>query len=123
MAIINRHEKCVGFTIFKYGQLRVEVWYCPSGYQIAEHSHPHEDIELMYIFGSTAFYRRDLNTGNVERADVGWRYWLHKFSVKAFHSHWFSVGRWPLIFINFQRFKKGYTPVSAARDFKLTKEV
>ena len=119
MAILNRYDSCRGLTLFKWGQLRVEVWYCPAGYTIIEHSHPSEDVELMYVFGSTTFYRRDIRDDKVESVKCGIKYLFRKFSVRFFHSHWFSVGRLPLIFINFQRFLPGNKPVSAAIDFKI----
>jgi len=124
MSIINRHECCWGLTLWKWKQLRVELWYCPSGYEIKEHSHPKENVELMYLFGSTTFYRRVLVAGKktekVEWAIMSKKFFGKTFSVKCFHSHWFTVGKWPLIFINIQRFLPGYKPESAAKDFVVT---
>jgi len=117
MSLINKHENCIGLTLFKWNQRRIEIWFCPSGYQIEEHSHPSEDVELVYIFGNTIFFRRNLLNGKYEE---GKPKFLQKFTVMHFHSHGFTVGRLPLIFINFQKFLNGYKPMSAAKDFLIT---
>lgn len=118
--IINRHEDCVGITLFKWGQRRIELWFCPSGYKIEEHSHPQEDVELMFLYGNTLFCRQKTDGKTPVESyyaqfpgDFG-----RVFTVKHDDSHWFNVGNKPLIFLNFQTFLKGYQPVSAATDFK-----
>ena len=118
MSVFNSYGPCRGITLFRYEQLRVELWYIPAGYDIVEHRHPKEDVELMYIFGSSAFFRRDIRVGMPEMFEPKFPRDLFKtFSVKHFHSHWFSVGKIPLVFINFQTFLAGNEPVSAADDF------
>lgn len=117
MAIFNRYESCRGFTIFKFKKFRIEIWYCPAKYEIIEHRHPEEDIELIFIFGQTVFSRRDINSGVIESLATSWKMFGRKFSVKHYHSHWFKVGRLPLIFINVQRFFNDYDVKSAAQDF------
>lgn len=117
--IFNKHEECRGITLFKFKQFRAEIWYCPAGYNIVEHSHPQEDVELLYIFGSTIFSRRDLRFE--DKRESAKPKFLRSFSVKHYHSHWFEVGKYPLVFINFQKFLKGNKPVSAATDFEVTK--
>lgn len=121
MSLFNRHESCRGITLFKVGRYRAELWYCPAGYAIREHRHPKEDVELMFLFGCCTFYRRDNRIGNkVESANMNLADFSRRFTVKNYHSHWFTVGRWPLIFINFQRFLDHYKPMSAAEDFQET---
>lgn len=121
MAIFNKHEGCRGITLFKLGARRVELWFCPAGYAIEEHSHPKEDIELMYLFGDTLFFRRNLaKPEKVEWERMTWKRFGAKFSVRYFHSHWFTVGRLPLVFLNFQKFREGFKPESAAKDFEVT---
>jgi hypothetical protein len=100
----------------------MELWYCPSGFNIVEHSHPKENVELLYLFGNTIFYRRNLFNGKMESKEVGKRQWLEKFTVNYYHSHWFKVGKLPLVFLNIQRFLTGAKPESAAKDFKVTTE-
>lgn len=121
MAILNKYGPCRGLTLFKWRQLRVELWYIPSGYSIVEHRHPSEDVELMYLMGSTDFFRRSIKTGIPEMAEVRWpRDFGKRYSVMNYHTHWFSVGKWPLVFINFQRFLPGLKPTSASVDFLIT---
>lgn len=118
MGIFNRYGPCRGLTLFKWGQRRAEIWYIPSGYTIVEHRHPEEDVELMYLMGSTAFCRRDIRTNVIESAQVKWPANVGRcYGVKHYHTHWFSVGKWPLVFINFQKFMPGLKPKSAAIDF------
>jgi hypothetical protein len=104
-------------TLWSWGQRRAEIWFCGPNYEIKEHRHPNEDIEIMYLFGSANFYRRDINTGEAFFKPMTWRSFMRKFTINNFHVHWFSVGRWPMIVISFQRFLKGAKPVSAASDF------
>lgn len=120
MALLNRHEKCIGLTIFKWGQRRAEIWYCPAGYIIQEHCHPAQNVELMYLFGSTTFYRRNLWNNSENSLKCGWKTFCRRFTVRNFHAHWFSVGKLPLLFVNFQHFLPGNKPCSAAEDFEIT---
>lgn len=118
MSIFNRHGPCRGITLWKRGKKRVELWVIPANYSIVPHSHPSEDVELMYLFGDAVFYRHNFEYGVEEFKPKWFRDVGRKFSVKWFHTHWFSVSKWPLVFINFQTFRDGATPVSAAVDFK-----
>ena len=117
--IFNTHDSlnCIGITLYKRGNKRAEIWFIKPGYEIKEHCHPQEDVELMYLFGSTVFYRRNMDTSEVEFARPRM---FRCFSVKHRDAHWFSVGWLPLIFINFQTFLDGHKPKSAAEDFFLT---
>lgn len=117
MSIFNNHGPCKGITLFRFFQLRAELWYIPAYFNITEHSHPAEDVELIHLFGSSTFYRRDLNTGLKESVNVRMFSGFKKFTVKHFHSHWFSINSMPMFFINIQRFLPGCKPVSAAVDF------
>lgn len=118
MSIFNRHEKCFGITLYRFGRYRAEIWFCAPLYNIVEHSHFEEDVELMHIYGDTKFTRRNLWNGAIESVIPRM---FQKFSVRHYHSHWFSVGKKWLVFINFQKFRKNYKPKSAAIDFNITK--
>lgn len=122
MNLLNHHEKCLGIVLFKWRQRFVQLWLCPSGYKIQKHSHPEEDIELMYIFGSSVFYRLTSSyvfTEYQESYKPKWYHIFRCFSVPAGTIHWFEVSKWPLVFINFSTFKDNIKPKSAAIDFKL----
>lgn len=87
----------------------------------------------MYLFGSATFYRQIAKNVTVSKNEVftmtttnikyegikpKWYNIFRRFSVPEDTNHWFSVSKWPLIFINFATFKNGYKPQSAAIDFK-----
>jgi len=120
MGLIRKYESCVGLLLFKFGQRTVELWYCPAWYEIKEHSHPQEDIELMYLFGKTIFYRRKAAARSEEQFNPRWYHVFRRFTVAAGWSHRFDVGDRPLVFINFARWKVGVKPTSASVDFQLT---
>lgn len=123
MNLFNRHEKCIGLTLWSFGRKHIQIWYCPRGYTIEKHSHPDEDIELMYLFGSTVFWRGSSNevlTYFEESYKPKWHHFGRRFSVKAGMVHWFVVSKLPLIFINFSTFKQKNARRSAALDFKKT---
>ena len=115
---LNKHESCFGIVLFRSAIRFVQVWFCAAGYTIESHSHPHEDIELMFVFGSTTFFRQV--DGQTQSFTPKWYHVGRRFTVSAGTVHWFTVSKWPLVFINFSRFKDGYKPVSAAIDFQPT---
>jgi hypothetical protein len=96
----------------------VEVWYCPSGYTIKKHSHPEENIELMYILGKTTFYRE--RESKIEKFTPRYYHMFRSFSVNAGDNHWFDVANFPLVFINVATFLEGKKPKSASVDFSIT---
>lgn len=114
--MINRHESCIGIVLFKWRQRFIQLWFCAGGYAIDPHSHPEEDIELMYLFGKTTFFR--YTNSKVESFKPRWYHVFRKFTVKAGVTHWFTASNVPLVFINFSTFKDGFTPKSAALDYK-----
>ena len=118
MSIFNSHGPCRGITLYSFKNKRAELWYIPANYKIIEHTHNQEDVELMFVFGKTVFYRRNLETSEVSLATSTWKMFCKCFSVKHFHSHWFSTSSWPLFFINFQTFLPGNIRKSAAVDFQ-----
>lgn len=130
MSIINRHERCVGVTLFRGKKHNVEIWYCPRGYEVKPHSHNDQHIELMYLFGKTTFHRQTFGQLSGKPGDTfrrlfvtkeeftpTWKHVLKKFTIKPGQRHWFTVSSLPLIFINFATFIDGKRPVSAAIDF------
>lgn len=108
-------KSCIGIVLWKYKQRFVQLWYCPSGYNITPHSHPKEDVELMYLFGSATFYRKTKNVPE-EFYTPKWFNAFKKFTVPAGTYHWFSVSCLPLVFINLSKFKEGHKAVSASED-------
>lgn len=121
MALINRYESCFGITLYKWGQYRAEIWFIPRNYSIVPHRHPSEDVELMFIFGRTEFFRQSIRTWKIESLATTWKCFGQCFSVMNYHYHSFKTTNWPLVFINFQKFLTGCKPKSAASDF-ITKD-
>lgn len=117
--MIHRYEKCIGIPLFKSGRFYVEIWFCPRGYKIKEHSHPNETIELMYLFGKTTFFRREKTNQPEQSFTPKWYHMFRTFSVPYGWFHRFEVSSMPLIFVNFSKFFLGYEPVSASVDFEI----
>ena len=120
MGLIRHYESCVGLLLYKVGQHTAELWYCPAGYSIKPHSHPQEDIELMFLYGKTTFFRIKSTESTMQYYKPKWYNIFRSFSVKAGWTHWFTVGKRSLVFINFAKWKVGVVPTSASVDFKLT---
>lgn len=120
MSIFRKHEVCRGLLLYKIGRYTAELWFCPSGYEIKEHSHPQEDIELMFLFGNTTFFRRQKVGMQEEPFRPLWKHVGKCSTVPAGWSHRFEVGKWPLLFINFAKWKSGVEPTSASVDFELS---
>lgn len=120
MSIFRKYDTCRGILLFKWGQLTVELWYCPAGYVIPEHSHLDEDIELVYLMGQSTFYRRQSFGAEEESFKPRWKHFLKSFTIHRGWSHRFDVGLVPLLFLNVARWRSGVKPTSASVDFKLT---
>ena len=118
MKLFHTHDRCRGLTLWRWGRLNVELWFCPAGYEIVPHSHPLEDIELVPLFGWCTFIREDALRLVGQRIECSPRRWFRKHSVPAGWVHWFKVGRKvPLVFINVARWKPGVPITSASEDF------
>jgi len=81
----------------------------------------------MFIIGKTTFYRKVLKFDNskwpemvyseIQSFTPKWYHCGRSFTVNAGVKHWFRVSNFPLVFINFAKFKQGNEPKSAAVDF------
>jgi hypothetical protein len=120
MKVINRYGPCVGITLFRWNRLNIELWYCPSNYDIVEHSHPSCHIELMFLYGNTEFHRRATKSGHIESASAKFpKNFGKKYTVPAGFYHRFNTGKSPLVFLNIERWLSGVKITSAATDFKV----
>lgn len=116
--LINRHGPCIGIRLWKCGQKFIQLWIVPPNYTIEPHSHDDEDIELMYIWGKTTFYREKTPLIIIEEFTPDQNYDIGKcFTVPAGTMHWFKTTTTRLIFINFSEFLPNTKPRSAALDF------
>lgn len=118
MSLINRHGPCIGICLWKWKQKFIQLWIIPPSYVIEPHSHDDEDIELMYLWGETTFYRQICKSEDIEQFKPSIDYDIGKrFTVPAGAAHWFKTTTTKLIFVNFSTFLKGKRPRSAALDF------
>lgn len=118
---IYRHEACWIFRLLKFGRINIELVYAPKGYEIREHNHPSQRIELMFLWGHATFYRRE-PTGEVIYKEVKSPWNTFKiFTIMPFHNHWFEVSTKPLLFLNFERWQDGIRITSAAEDLNYAK--
>lgn len=116
--IFHRWKNCRGMTLFRWGRLHIELWYFPAGTVVPSHAHPQEDIEVMYLFGSVVFHRQKQRTRQVVSFVPRWYDFCRLLSIPRGDSHWFTVGKWPLIAVNFEIWQG--KPTTAADDFVLT---
>ena len=123
--LIRFYEQCVGISLPAIGRYKIELWWCPSGYKIIPHSHDNQDIELCFLFGhDTTFYRKKQEELFSDSYTPNWPKDIGKvFTISAGTIHWFEVSKWPLVFINFEKWKPGIKPTSASVDFKKEKQL
>jgi hypothetical protein len=116
---IRFFESCVGLSLPHFGKYKVEFWYAPAGYSIKPHTHPNEDIKLILLFGhDVRFHRRKQEDFLGESFLAKFTNAFKVFTINATDEHWFEVSDWPLIFVNFEKWKT--EPSSACDDLKLT---
>jgi hypothetical protein len=116
-----RHEACWGISLPSWGRKKLEFWYAPAGYEIKEHSHPNQDIELTILFAHNVWFCR--RRGSFIFCDHFYaRYWNigKTFTISAGDNHSFKVSKWPLIFMSRETWKDGVEITSAATDFQLS---
>lgn len=118
MPLIHRYERAIGIRLWRWNRYQIEIWFCGPNWTIRPHSHPDEDIELAFVFGiGSQFARQKWPLVAPETFTPKFpRHVGRRFSVAAGTVHWFTVSKWPLVFINFERWHK--TPTSAAIDLK-----
>ncbi len=116
---IERYDKCVGLSFKPRGRRKIEIWFVPRKYEIIPHSHPNQDIKLIFLFGHNInFYRRKLNAllPDFFRA----KFWNigKSFNIRAGDIHYFKVSSFPLLFLNIEQWHTDNI-TSAATDFNI----
>lgn len=109
--MINRHNKCVGLTIFRLGRRQLELWYCPQGEIIEPHVHNKIDSTLIILGGSMTGYIGE------RHGRIGWRDFLRFFFIPAGVVHGANITGRFCLFANFETWRKGDALTSAAIDF------
>jgi hypothetical protein len=117
--LIKQYESCIGLSLPAIGRWKIEFWYCPANYAIKRHRHPELDIKLIFLFGSrTEFFRERQTANGVESSSkvVGWRDFGRCFTIRRGDFHFFTVSKFPLIFMNVEKWYS--TPTSASESFE-----
>ena len=111
MKLVNRHNRCVGITLFRWGRRQAEIWFCPKHEYIEPHHHPNIDSVLVVVAGEMMGKIAD------KHGLVHWRKdFLQRFPIPAGIVHSAAVGMF-CVFINFETWKKDKPLTSAATDF------
>jgi hypothetical protein len=118
--MIQRYESCIGLSFPAIGRWKIEFWFCPANYAIKKHCHPKLDIKLFFIFGAGTTFFRERNTKYSSKLDSyavkGWRDFGRCFTILRTDYHYFTVSKFPLIFMNVEKWYS--TPTSASESFE-----
>lgn len=116
--MIERHESCIGFSFPSIGRWKIELWFVPKNYTIKPHTHPNQDIKLVFLFGhNIRFHRRKPKELFGESFYATYRNIGRIFTINRNDEHSFDVSNWPLIFMNIEKWYD-VLPTSAAKDFQ-----
>lgn len=118
--MVQRFKDCLGITLFKMGRIKVELWIVPPKFRIEEHTHPSQDIKIMYLWGNATFFRNDYIIHQYKSFNVSLRRIFKCFTVMHYHNHYFYNYDKTLVFINFERYFG--KPTSASEDIKFNLE-
>jgi hypothetical protein len=118
--MVNRYNKCIGITLFRFFRWKIELWITPPNYEIPEHRHPNIDSEIIPLFfGSNVSITRN-NKYSSRCFTLSWSNGLFRsFSIRSNDYHYFkNPSSKYFIFINFEKFRKKSKVTSAAVDFE-----
>lgn len=117
--MIKRYESCWGLSFPAIGRWKLEFWLAMPGYSIKPHTHAHEDIKLVLLFGHNIRFHRK-KKGNFMSESFFARIWNigRAFTINAGDEHSFDVAEWPLLFMNIEHWL--CEPTSASDDLQLT---
>lgn len=110
---VYQYKECRGIVLLQLGRFQVEGWYCPPGFVAPTHSHSQIQSNILFLFGKAVFHRgkKSLNVG---LKTIG-----RLFVVAPEEVHGFEIdSRWPLVFLNIQRWRKEATITSASVDLQ-----
>lgn len=113
MNLVERRFGATGFKLPLWGCRQIEIWYCPKGCEIPDHTHPSIVSRLVFLAGRMV-WRRD---GKMK--ECRWWHALRSFAVPAKCVHGATTtGRFGL-FLNFERWDSSVTKTSAAENLTL----
>lgn len=108
---IQRKHGCIGIRLLRVGRRQIEVWFCPRGVTIPDHTHSDIDVTLVMLGG-----RMQGKIGD-RQGPVGWNDLFRRFEIMAGTVHSAVVTGAFCIFASFETWRKGAAVTSAAIDF------
>jgi len=144
--MIHFREGCIGITLFKWGAIKLEMWFAGKNTTCREHVHNDSDSEITILYakprriwrrsqikfkltGSSligqdnADFNKEAGTIYIPNEEYIASSKKHRgqwFSVRAGVPHGFDKGESFMIFLNLQHYLKGRPVTSVAEDFQLT---
>ncbi len=132
---VATYGPCRCLTIFRWGRRKVELCYAPADYEPPEHVHPNSDGEFLILWAKNRpIYRKTkwvedsfhpdkalmltVGDGDSYLANVP-PFKFRTLSVRAGVPHAFRKGDSPMIWICFEKWRKGVPVTSVADDFVL----
>lgn len=118
--MIARYGPCWGLTLFRWGRLKVELWFSPADYSPLEHTHDDSDGEFMVLWSRNREIYRLINgqrEAYIANTPEVWGRW---FSVRAGTPHSFGKGDSCMVWLCVERWKPGSKVTSVATDLHLT---
>jgi len=120
--LIERYQSCVGLSLPAFGKWKIELWLALPGYKIKPHSHDNVNIKLTFLFGHNVMFHRIKKNAELCMSFMAQLRHIGKtFTINAGDIHWFEVSRFPLIFINVEKWF--IKPSSASIDLQLANSI
>jgi hypothetical protein len=111
-----RYEKAIGLSFPAIRNFKIEIWYLPKNYEIKPHSHPNIHLSIFFLFGNNIWFLKRKGERVCAKLNKWWNI-FRRFTVDQGNVHWFkNDGRFPLIFLNLERWSS--KPTSASQDIK-----
>lgn len=108
--MIERHGKCIGIKLFRWGRRQLELWFCPGGEVIGNHVHKNINVDMM-ILGGRMFGKIGSRSG-----PVGWDDLFRVFRIPAGVEHDAVITGKFCLFLSFETWEVDEV-TSAAIDF------
>lgn len=115
----------MGLTLYRRGQLQVQIWLCPPGSEIPDHSHPNVDQIQIYVCGDMLFRINGKITFQSTDGDASVPVWGSPIPnahgamgrVNSTDTHGATIGPAGGSFLNIQLWKNGVEPRSVETDW------
>jgi hypothetical protein len=106
--VINRFQRCIGVTLFRFGSWQLEAWCCPAGEVIPPHAHHGFGSRIIHLLGTMHW-----TMGGKSKVVTTWRCgWSKPVPAGVSHS---AVAKSFSVFLNLERWQS--KPTSASIDF------